>query len=179
VELRCCPSVLSQKFVDKVSLMQDGFSQPRQGRNTVAQGESPISVNLSFQGPGKPAKRARSFSPRRKPWDWDRPLELPQPRQGRYLEKAGRRRRRRTDVAPSGAQRLKFDAPSPTAAPVGHKTPPASRVPRPPRLIRLTPMGESPGKDGPYPLLFPLPRRAGEGGGEGRGPHSPPTAVKV
>ena len=34
-------SALSQRFVDKVFLMQDGSSQPRQGRDTVAQGESP------------------------------------------------------------------------------------------------------------------------------------------
>ena len=34
-------SVLSQKFPDKVLLMPEGFLQPRQGRNSVAQGESP------------------------------------------------------------------------------------------------------------------------------------------
>jgi hypothetical protein len=32
--------VLSQKFLDKVLLMPEGFLQPRQGRNSVAQGEN-------------------------------------------------------------------------------------------------------------------------------------------
>ena len=34
-------SLPSGKFVDKAFLMREGFSQPRQGRNTVAQGGSP------------------------------------------------------------------------------------------------------------------------------------------
>jgi len=33
-------SVLSQRFLDKVLLMPEGFLQPRQGRNSVAQGEA-------------------------------------------------------------------------------------------------------------------------------------------
>jgi hypothetical protein len=58
------------------------------------------------------------------------------------------------------------------SAAVGHKTPPASRAPRPPRLIRLTPMGQKPWGKWPPPPFVPLPRVAGEGaGGGGRTRH--------
>ena len=67
-------SVLSQKFLDKVLLMPEGLLQPRQGRNSVAQGESPgkngptpfCSPSPAWRGRGR--GRGRTLDPRLAPW---------------------------------------------------------------------------------------------------------------
>jgi len=64
-------SVLSQKSLDKVFLMPGGFSQPRQGRNTVAQGESPGKNGphpLLFPLPRWAGGGGRTQDPRLSPW---------------------------------------------------------------------------------------------------------------
>jgi hypothetical protein len=98
--------------------------------------QGPHNYCRETEGGEKPRQRRRPLAHGASRGNGIIPLGRPQSRQGRNLVDVARQRiGRRTDIAPSGAQRPRLDAPPPTACAVGYKMPPATRALRQPRTL--------------------------------------------